>query len=262
MINSIFYYVFTQLRNSKFIYFGFIAALYFFYLQTFAVDVRSLESPEFFGVAFTDGWIDLPNYIKLLGLHFFCLLFIILVPLSTATHSFFNSQISSFFLIRDSKRVKTILIYFMVVISFITVVYTIYILFLNLYFALSTGSLFFLPSLYSTLYLLPQFAAITVVVVCFSILIQNGASSLFATLSYLIIIPFALWVMTLFNTGTESYLSFLFSDESYLFPFHLDIYVEAYLASFSFSTISSLKILMPGILLLSVVAIFSFRRKA
>jgi len=261
MIASIFYYNYYSFTRSKITYILVLVSFYFLYLQTFAVDLRFSNLPEFNGVAFTDGWINLPSYVKLLGLHFYGLLFILLVPVCNSTHSFFNSQILFYYSIKNKRRWKIIVNYVTVLVIVFSSIHFVYMALWNIYFFLASDTFYFLQSMYSVIYLIPQFVIISIVVVCFSILNRNSTSNLFFTYSYILIIPFAIWVSGILNSDISSFFDMIIQYRNYLFPYHMDIYTSAYDKSFSLASSYSPRDLLPSAFFMSCLAILFLRRK-
>lgn len=261
MVKSILYYTYIQIRGSKFTYVVLLFSIFLIYYQTVAVEIRLSDNVEFNGVPFTDGWTTLENYLLALSLHFFFFLFFLAPLLSSMTHSFFNSTFHSYILVNNSRRPIVIVKYVISILILLTLMHIVYLSILNIYFLLNTGSLFFIASYLSTIYIFPQFLSIIIVITSFSILFKNSVMSLFAILLYLIVIPFSSWIVSISNFDMPQIVNYLIDYSEYLFPFHLDLYNSAYMASFSLDSIYNISDLLYSLIIFCVLALLIYKRR-
>ena len=261
MVKSILFYTYIQIRGSKFTYVVLLFSIFLIYYQTVPVEIRLSENVEFNGVSFTDGWTTLENYLLALSLHFFFFLFFLAPLLSSITHSFFNSTFHSYILVNNSKRPIVIIKYVISILILLTLMHIVYLSILNVYFLLNTGSLFFIASYLSAIYLFPQFFTIVIVITSFSILFKNSVMSLFAILLYLIVIPFSSWIVKISNFDLPQIVNYLIEYSEYLFPFHLDLYNSAYKASFSLGSIYNISDLLYSLVIFCVLALLIYKRR-
>ncbi len=261
MVKSILYYSYIQIRGSKFTYVFLLFSIFLIYYQTVAVEIRFSDNVEFFGVPFTDGWTTLDNYLLALSLHFFFFLFFLAPLFSSMTHSFFNSTFHSYILINNSRRPMVIVKYVISLLILLTLMQVVYLSFLNLYFLLNTGTLFFIASYLSIIYLFPQYLSIAVVLTSFSIMFKNSVMSLFAILLYLLVIPFSSWIVSISNFDLPQIVNYLIDYSEYLFPYHLDLYNSAYMASFSLDTIYNISDLFYSLVIFCVLALLIYKRR-